>query len=229
MKNFSLFWLFGLLPISAAAHDMWLETTPAGYVLQLGHRYSDHTGESVEKYPAEAVKGALCVAYGGARQTAGNGAAPYMVAGPCAAVVVEFSSGYWTDTPYGHRNVAKSDWGGGGRSWLSVEYVKHLEQWRPAFSLPLTAGLELSPQQDPLHAAPGDKLRFVLSFDGKPVEGAMVSFGGGVRGSTDREGGVNLRIRARGPQYASVTLEKPDDDGKADVIIRTTTLQWTVE
>lgn len=214
---------------SAGAHDMWLDSVPAGYVLQLGHRHSDHAGDSVESYPAEAVKSALCVAEDGARRLAGGGAAPYLVAGPCAAVVVEFSSGYWTDTPYGHRNVPRSDWSGAGKSWLSVEYIKHLQQWRPDFVRPLSAGLELSPQQDPLQAAPGDKLRFVLTLGGQPVAGAFVSFGGGARGSTGADGGINLRIRGRGEQRVSATLEQAAGDGKADVIIRTTTLQWTVQ
>jgi len=225
MKILSVF-LLTLTPLSATAHDMWLESTPAGYVLQLGHRNSDHGGEKILPYSTSAAKGALCFRDGSSTRLAASGTAPYVVPGPCAAVVVEFSSGYWTETAYGARNEPRSGWGDGRKSWLSVEQVKLLSEWRPGFTLPLEDGLELSPQDDPIHAVPGDKVRFVLTLAGRPVADAAVAFGGALRGRTGPDGSVNLRIRERGIQTVTASREEPLSDGKADTIIRATTLQW---
>lgn len=227
MKRQSLL-LLGLIPFSATAHDMWFESTPAGYVLQLGHRHSDHGGEKTLPYAASAVKGALCSSDGGSTRFAASGKAPYVVPVSCAAVVVEFSSGYWTETGYGARNEPRTVWGDERKSWLSVEYVKLLAKWHPRLALPLGDGLELSPQDDPLHAVPGGKLRFVLTLAGQPVAGANVAFGGALRGSTGPDGSINLRIRERGPQTVTASREEPSPDGKADAVMRATTLQWEI-
>ena len=112
---------------------------------------------------------------------------------------------------------------------MSIEYLKHIEQWQAAYIQPVSEGLELTPQQDPLHAVPGDKVHFVLTYQGRPVSGVEVSFGGAFRGATDEAGGINLRIRSKGMQRVSATLEKPIADDKADTLIATTTLQWEIK
>ena len=228
MKNILLLLLLLCTSFAAMAHDMWLELTPAGYELRLGHLHSDHALDSIDAYAAESVKGAVCAQSVGVKQLAG-GSSPYVMSGACDVVMLTYSSGYWTDHANGQSNTPKTAWNDSRKSWLSFEYLKHIEQWQAAYTQPVSAGLELSPQQDPLHVPPGEKLRFVLSYQGKPVSGVEVAFGGAFRGATDDTGSINLRIRSKGLQRVSATLEKAIADDKADTLIATTTLQWEIK
>jgi hypothetical protein len=128
----------------ASGHDLWLEKEDGGFGLHYGHKYSDHRGDTFVEYPVEWVREVRCFdAAGAGIPFQSEEASPYRIRGDCAAVHVSFSSGYWTKTPYGTRNVPKNEARMVVESWLSHDSVKRIEHWSDSLASPLAAGLEL--------------------------------------------------------------------------------------
>ncbi len=144
----------------------------------------------------------------------------------CAAVVFETSSGYWTKTPYGTKNLAKSESSMPVKSWQSFESVKYLSSWTPKLAAPLGRTLEISPLSDPFSLDEGDKIRVRVSFEGRPAPSALVAYDGKERGSTGRDGELNIRLRHRGFQFIQAELRLPGDGEKTDEIIHGATLNF---
>jgi nickel transport protein len=210
---------------TAGAHDLWLEPQGAGYVLQQGHRHSAHAGAESVPYDAAIVKAAVCTdAAGAVRPLVPSKSYPVRVDGDCAAVMVSLSSGYWTKTAWETKNVPKAQAGGVIRSWLSEESVKRVNRWTAA--QPLTDALEIVPLTDPRALKPGDKLTVIVTENRKPRVGVPVAYDGETRGATGDDGRVAIRVRHGGVQLIAASLETPLNDGKADVRVRTTALQF---
>jgi nickel transport protein len=223
----SIFAVVILLAGPACAHDLWLEKEPGGLVLNYGHKHSGHEGAQSMVYRPEWVKEALCFDEQGARVTFDAQAAyPYRMRGECAAAWVMTSSGYWTKTPYGTENVPKGEARMAIKSWLSFESVKRLDRWSAALSKSLTQGLEITSLNDPLALHEGDKLRLLITFEGQPVEGAVVAYDGKPRGESGADGAVNLRIQHGGFQVVQASLSRPDTSGKADEVVHTANLNF---
>ncbi len=223
-------WFFVLLvflPFSAIAHDLWLEKIAGGYVLYQGHRYSPHAGADVLAYEPTWVKAATCLdATGKPHALTWEKHYPVRLMTECAALSVAYSSGYWSKTAWETRNEPKTVPAGVIRSWLSQESVKRLERWTPASMRPLGVGLEIVPLGDPWQVSIGEKLIVWVSDNGQPRAGVPVAYHGEVRGTTDREGRIAIRIRQPGMQMLSASVEEALSDGKADTLIRATVLQW---
>ena len=94
-------------------------------------------------------------------------------------------------------------------SWLSHESVKRIERWGESLEKPLAAGLELTPLEDPFRLRKGEKLRLRVTFDGSPVEDAVVAYDGKPRGQPDPNGEINIRLRRGGFQVIQATLILP--------------------
>lgn len=217
-----------LLPlVHVAAHDLWLEREGGHFVLQYGHRHSGHEGAERVPYDPGMVREIHCAAVDGTLRAIAPGSAyPVRIAGVCAAIHVVTSSGYWSRTTRGLRNQPASELAGVLRSWESIESVKHLEAWSEALSSPLGTGLELTPQADPFTLEPGEKLRLLASFDGRPRQGVTVTYDGEARGVSDAAGRVNIRIRRHGGQVVGAGFEAERDDGLADSTIHATVLTF---
>lgn len=221
-------------PLAGFAHDLWLEkdTSQAagGYVLFQGHRYSGHAGGAVVPYDPAAVKAATCLeTHGAARPLALGKVYPVRLGerlGDCAAVLVSFSTGYWTKTAWETKNVPKTGVAGVMKSWLSEETVKRIDRWVPAAAQPLGAGLEITPVGDPLKLAPDDKLVVLVTENKKPRAGVPVAYQGNTRGVSGEDGRIAIRIRQGGVQIISASIEAPLNDGRADSVIRATELQF---
>jgi nickel transport protein len=214
-----------LLAVSAAAHDYWLEPDGDGYLLYRGHRHSGHQGEAVVPYEPAIVQQALCAgASADARPVSPGRSYPVRIPGPCKAVYVEADSGHWTQTLTGTRNVRRDQVGGALRSWQSVESVKRLERWSPALARPVSDGLELVPTEDPFALAPGDKLRLLVTWRGRPRAGVAVAYDGRARGVSGDDGRINIRVRHRGAQSISASVDEPAPDPGADKLVRSTAL-----
>lgn len=213
--------------VPAAAHDLWLEKEGGGHVLLQGHRSGAHAGAERAPYAAGFVQQALCAdAQGKAKPLTVAAGYPAKLAGDCAALFVAASSGYWTKTAWETKNVPKTGIPGVLKSWRSEDLVKRLNRWSAALARPLTAGLEITPVDDPFRLGVDDKLAVRVTLGGKPRAGVPVAYDGATRGATGDDGTVVLRIRHGGLQMIAASLESPLEDGQADTLIRATTLNF---
>jgi nickel transport protein len=216
-----------LAAIPATAHDLWIERDGSLHTLAYGHEGSGHEGSKKLEYKPEQVREAACFSGDGkvVRPEIGR-AYPVTLKGACAASWFLTSTGYWSKTPYGTRNLAKSEAGAVIDSWLSVESVKRMDAWGNALARPLTRELEIVPQGDPLRLKAGDKLRLMVTLAGRPAAGATVAYFGHPRGVSGADGLVNVRLQQPGLQLIQASLETPLNDGKGDRLIQSTALQF---
>lgn len=215
----------------AQAHDFWLEREAGAYRLYQGHRYSSHGGAETQPYDPAAVREVFCFGDDGKPRAAKlqRDSSSVRVEATCSAVSANYVSGYWTKTAWETKNQPKTGVAGVLKSWHSVESLKRLDRWQKAFAQPLGRGLELSPQSDPFAVQAGDKLVVLVSDAGQPVAGVPVAYAGETRGASDAEGKVAIRLRRGGTQLISASVETPLSDGKADVAIRSATLQFELK
>lgn len=222
--------LLGLFSAPLLAHDLWVERDTHLHTLSYGHERSGHEGAKRLDYKPETVKEAECYNAAGQQQKVELGKAfPVTLKGDCAASWFLVSTGYWSKTPYGTKNLPKSEAGAVMDSWLSVEAVKRIDRWGEALGRPLTRELELAPIDNPLTLKPGDKLRLRAYFQGKPAANVTVAYFGKPRGITGADGAVNIRLGEPGFQLIQGSLELPLNDGKADKAIHATSLQFDIK
>lgn len=220
-----------LLVRPALAHDLWLERDTAGIALYQGHKHSAHGGARTIPYGASFVKEAVGFDAAGRTITLPMPkSSPWRVATTdFAAVRVAVSSGYWTKTPWATRNVPKTGVTDAIKSWLSEASVKRIDRWVPGVDRPLTEGLEITPAVDPFALKPGDTLVALVTKEGKPKGGVPVAYGDVKVGATDEDGRLAIRLRHRGTQLITATVESPLGDGKADVVISGAVLQFELK
>lgn len=225
--------LFSLLLAAGAgeAHDLWLESSARGLTLYHGHPPGlAHDDSAPKEAPIETVLRVDCFGLDASGESRDSIAGyPVDFGEGCPAACALLSSGYWTKTPYGMKNVPKNEATQPLSSWLSFESVKRIERWSDAFAEPLTADLEIVPLHDPFALRDGDKLRLLLTLEGKPVPGAIVLYDGRPRGETDADGLVNIRLRRAGIQLIVASLRTPLASEKADETVRTATLVFDLE
>ncbi len=229
MLRLSALLLTVTLVAPAQAHDLWVERQGPIHTLLYGHERSGHEGTKLIEYRPETVRQALCFDGAGERLRAEVGQTyPVTLRGACAASFFLTSSGYWSKTPYGTKNLPRTEAGAVLDSWLSVESVKRLDAWGSALARPLTKELEIVPLSDPLRLKAGDKLRLMVVLDGKPVAGATVAYFGHPRGVSGADGRVNVRLQQAGFQLIQASLATPLNDGKADRLVQSTALQFVI-
>ena len=100
------------------------------------------------------------------------------------------------------------------------------DHWSADLAEPLTRWLEMTALNDPASLREGKKLRLRVSFDGRPVEGVVVSYDGKPRGTTGRDGRINIRVRHGGFQVIQASLTLPDASGKADEVVHSANLNF---
>lgn len=218
----------------ALAHDPWIERAGDTLTLLYGHVLGDlngnHGGAKQVEYRPDTVKRAACFDTAGGKLPARAGTRyPVTLDSPgadCAASYFLLSSGYWSKTPYGTKNLPKDQAGAVLDSWLSWEGIKRIDRWGEALARPLSPDLELAPARDPLALHAGDKLPVRAFFQGQPVAGVTVAYFGKPRGVTDADGRVNIRLAQPGLQMIQASLERPLGDAKADKAIHAATLQF---
>jgi nickel transport protein len=217
----------GLCTFQAIAHDLWISHEGINYALHQGHAHSAHAGADVVPYNPVIVKNVLCAKPGGGENPLIFGKTyPVKFSGECCSVLVSLSSGYWTKTVWETKNVPKTGIAGVLKSWRSQEAIKRINMWTPGSAKPIGKGLEISPQSDPFKLGINDKLSILVTDNGKPMAGVPVAYQGDTRGVSGLDGLISIRIRKAGVQLISASMETPLSDGKADTIIRSTTLQF---
>jgi nickel transport protein len=210
----------------AAAHDYWIERSGDGYTLFQGHVYSSHKGEERVPYDPTIVKRVACARAEGDITTLEPARAyPVRVLARCSAVLIEVSSGYWTQTLTETIQKPKTEVRGALRGWRSEEAVKRIDVWTPRLAQPLSDGLELMPREDPFGLKPGDKLRLLVTWRGRPRRGVAVAYDGNARGVTGADGQANILIRHGGVQTLSASFEEAVQDPLAEKVVRGTILQ----
>ena len=225
--KFSLLLLSTLLSPLAFGHDLWIERSGPLHTLSYGHERSGHEGAKRLEYKPETVRQARCFDESGQELRAEQGRQfPVRLKGDCAVSWFQLSSGYWSKTPYGTKNLPRTEAGAVIESWRSFEAIKRIDHWTHLLAGPLTQELELAPAGDPRKLKVGEKLRLRAFFLGKPAANVSVAYFGRTRGITGSDGTVNIRLTEPGVQLVQASLELPLDDGKADKTLHSSSLQF---
>lgn len=181
------------------------------------------------EYDPNFVKEIFCSANGKVFLVSFEKKYPVEIKDSCQAIFVLFSSGYWTKTVYGTKNVSKENEKNVVKSWYSEESVKYVDKWDESMVKPFTSYLEIVPLVDLFKLKTGDKIRLMITFKGKPQNNVVVAYEDETKGVTDDEGKINIRIKKPGFQIITASLTQPADGLKADDIIYTTNLNFIVE
>lgn len=222
--------LIFFIALSAHAHDYWFERDAKGFVLFQGHVHSSHAGEARVPYDPAIVKAVQCLrAEGDVVAASPVRAYPVRIDERCATVLAQTNSGYWAQTLSETVNKPKSEVRGAVRGWLAQETVKRVDAWSSAAARPISEGLELTPLDDPFALKPGDKLRVLATWRGKPRRGVAVAYDGDTRGATGGDGLVNIRLRHGGVQILSASFEESVHEPNADKIVHGAILQFELK
>jgi len=220
-----LFLILGAAAAPSLAHDPWLEEENGDYVLYQGHRHSNHAGDDRVAYAPGIVKAIACADAEGARRSIDPPTTyPTRIAGPCAALHVLASTGYWTRTIQGLRNQPRGELTGVIRSWESREGIKRLKSWSPALSAPLSDALEITPLADPAALGPDSPLRLLITLARQPQEGVAVTLDGEFQGASDARGQASVHLKRGGLHFIGARFEEPRADGLADATVHAATL-----
>jgi len=222
--------LLTLLPALVLAHDLWIERIGPLHTLAYGHESSGHEGAKRLEYKPETIKQAICFSASGQELRAEQGRTyPVTLKGDCAVSWFLQSTGYWSKTPYGTKNLPKNEAGAVIDSWLSMESIKRIDRWSDALTNPQTRELELVALENPTTLKTGAKLHMRAYFQGKPAANVTVAYFGKPRGVTGADGAVNIRLNEAGFQLIQASLELPLNDGKADKTIHSAALQFEIK
>ena len=218
-----------LVSVKAQAHDIWIEKEGEVYVLLYGHTGVSHEGVVRIEYSPDNVLQVECFDETGNKFDAEvNQVYPVRICAECSVLCVLTSSGYWTKTPFGTKNLPRNEAISPLSSWLSYESVKRIDAWTEKLSVPLTGDLELTPLRNPLELSRGKKVRLLVTLNGEPLSSVPVSYEGKTRGQTDEQGRINIRLRHGGMQLIQTSYTTPADSEKADEIIHTATLVFEI-
>ncbi|RME07991.1 MAG: DUF4198 domain-containing protein, partial [Aquificota bacterium] len=152
---------------------------------------------------------------------------PVRLRGKCQMVQANLSSGYWTKTPEGLKNLPREEVKNPIESWYSVETVRRIEG-RILAKTPLTDGLEITLLEDPSSLRTGQKFTVAVYYGGKALRDVPVYHNGRVVGTTGDDGRINLRVREKGMQLIGVSVREKDQKGRADYTLRTFYLLFEV-
>ncbi len=211
------------------AHELWIRKDMDSYTLFYGHIKPGSGEEELIKYLPEQVLSFECLSAEGNRLKAKLVKGyPFKLGGTCHMVQAVFSSGYWTKTPEGLKNLPKDQVKNPIESWYSLETARRVDLWKPR-NTPLGHDLELILMENPSSLRVGQKFTVVAYYKGKPLRDAPVYHNLRVVGSTDEEGRINLRVREKGIQLVGVTVKEKDNAEKADYVLKTFYLLFEVE
>lgn len=215
-------WLLTIFQFFLAwAHELWIERKGEEYVLLYGHLKPDKGESSQLTYTPDKVLSFECLDADGRKLSAEVVSEyPVRLRGRCQVLEATFSTGFWTKTPEGLKNVPRTEVKNSIESWYSVERVRRLNIWtfRQA---PLTDDLELLLVDNPSDLKPGQKFTVIAFYRNRPLKDAPISHNGRLVGSTDGDGRINLRLRERGIQLIGVSIREKNQSVRADHTLKT--------
>jgi nickel transport protein len=227
-----------LLLLSASqlvlAHDTWVEKRNGQLLVLRGH------GGQVEAYDSALVKEAKAFDAKGQvvemEIVRNKENASLLTKGNPVIVGALYDSGYWLKTTDGWKKATKRE---GKGKYDIVESIKS-KQWCKTILCPTSESVkplgqrfEVVPQRDPTTVQVGDKIPIKVVFDGKPVEGAIITTGGGHASDTKdplktgKDGMATVTIEKPGPQLVKATYTLPiKDDPDADALHLASTMTF---
>ncbi|MCX7760379.1 MAG: DUF4198 domain-containing protein [Hydrogenothermaceae bacterium] len=209
------------------SHELWIEESENGYTLLYGHLNPQVGEDKFVKYSPENVLDVKCFDHQRKEKNVKvEKVYPFKIVGKCDLLYILFSTGYWTKTPYGFKNLPKNKVNMPIESWQSFESIKKLSSF---IDTPLTDNLEISPLQNPFNIHVGEKLTVLVTYGKKPLKDVIVAYDGKPIGTTDDEGKINIRIKHPYQQYISTSYKIKSDGVKADSIIYTSILNFEVK
>jgi len=205
---------------AASAHTIWIDREGEFLVLRSGHLRPGEAPD-LHDYAAGFVREAVRFDEEGKADTVAlTGETPFRAPGDPAALAIFASSGYWTKTPFGTKNLPKDEVEMPIRSGLSLSYVKRIERWGPAMGRPLTEWLEIVPLGDPAALRPDGVLEAAVFLDGEPVAGAELFRGEERIGATGEEGRIAVPMAGPGLTLLRTKHIEPVESEKTDRIVR---------
>lgn len=220
------------------AHDTWIETRNGELLVLRGHH-----GGTIDPYNPALIKEAKALdAKGQAVEVEivkNKENASLSPKGNPVIVGALYDSGYWLKTTDGWKRATKRE--GQGKytiveSYKSKQWCKGLLDTSDESSQSVGQSFELVPQKDPTKLRAGDKLPIKVIFDGKPVEGAIITTGGAHTADTnnplktDKDGTASVAIEKVGFQMVKASHKVPiKDDPDADVLSLSSTLTFGIK
>jgi nickel transport protein len=214
-------------PLTAVAHDFWLEPAGDGLTLRYGHR-----GGELLAIEASRVKTARCLEGGTSRDLlpgATFSGREVRFAGRCQVASAFYDGGTWTLTPDGEVNQPKNQVQQAVKAWASRQFAKWVDA-RSATAPRAVFGdeLEVVAVSSLQKAREGDKVTLQVLSKGKPVADAVVAVDHKALGETDSAGEVRVRLRTSGIETISATLRRPLQTPEADALVLEATLSFEV-
>lgn len=206
------------LLFSLFAHDMWVDDA---FALHYGHmQMKDSHGEEKE-IKKEDIDIVFC-----SKDKSLFEVASKELKADCDSLFIVLNEAYYTKTPYGTKKQSKDKTKMALSSFKSIESVKRInnDNSQQVFK----KGLELSLTNELSKIKVGDKARLLVTFDGKAKAGVSVAYGDKVRGQSDENGHINIRIQKAGLQNIKASLTLKSDGIKSDKIIHSSTLNIKV-
>jgi len=214
------------LPLCVIAHDIWIEKQDRISVLRYGHLHpsQEHKGNKIIPYAPKKIKEIIC-RHGTESETLNIPRVyPVRIRKHCDALYITLDNGYFTKTPYGTKNLPKNRLKMSLKSWRSIESVRRVDSSSDTL---LSSGLELVLLKRPSKA--GEKATLQIFYNKKPLSGILVAYDGSVRGLSNKEGKINIRIRHSGLQNIQATYKQKAANRKlADETVRTATLNFEI-
>lgn len=219
------------------AHDLWLEPKDGALFLAYGH------GADLDSYDANKVKDIKATDCDGAivpTETTKQKAGVSISFGKRPSTVTLFlDGGYFVKTTEGWKDGMTKREAQGKYSIVeslkSHQYAKALLTPCARPAEPVGAGLEIVPQKDPFSIRPGEPLPLRVLMDGKPMEGAGITYRDIIHSSpkspkTDKEGLASIVIESTGFQLINAWKKIPiANDPDADTLFISASLTFEVK
>ena len=216
-----------LFPLSLLSHDLWIEKHDDSFVLQYGHLCltQEHQGSKIIPYEPKNIQEIICKQDTNISSLKIKRVYPLTIDKKCTSLYIQLDNGYFTKTPYGTKNLPKKSVKMPLKSWRSYESVKRIEKGGDTL---ISNSLEILLLNNPKEV--GDKARLQLFYQHKPIKGIAVAYNGKVRGISDKNGKINIRIKHKGIQNIQATLKEPSaHKDLCDETLFTTTLNFEIQ
>jgi nickel transport protein len=203
---------------SLFAHDMWVDDA---LVLHYGHKQMKDAHGKNKEIKKEDISKVFCSVAANVFEVDSK-----ELKAKCDTLFIVLNEAYYTKTPYGTKKQSKDKTKMALSSFKSIESIKRInnDEAEQIFN----KGLELSLTNKLSNIEVGDKARLLVTFNGKAKSGVSVALGDKVRGASDEDGHINIRIQKAGLQNIKASLTLKGDGIKSDEIIHSTTLNIKV-
>jgi len=203
---------------SLFAHDIWIDDA---LVLHYGHMHMKDSHGEEKEIKKEDINKVFCSANSDIFEVQSK-----ELSAKCDSLFVVLNEAYYTKTPYGTKKQSKDKTKMAISSFKSIESVKRINSDDSVQIF--NKGLELSLTNKLSDIGVGDKARLLVTYDGIPKSDVSVAYADKVRGVSDKDGKINIRIQEAGLQNIKASLTLKGDGFKCDEIIVSSTLNIKV-